>query len=157
MLKKKIAGATLALTATAAVAIPALSAAAPDTVELDATLSGDTEVPGPGSEKGKGKSTVFVTPSKKKLCFTLEVKKLDPLVAGHIHKGKEGVAGDVVVPLFEDEAGLDGNGSYEGCVKKLEKKLLKKIIAKPENFYVNIHTEDYPDGAIRGQLAGIEA
>ncbi len=32
------------------------------------------------------------------------------------------------------------------------KKLLKKIVATPEKFYVNIHTEDYPDGAIRGQL-----
>ncbi len=157
MIKRKIAGATLALTATAAVAIPALSTAAPDTAELEATLSGAEEVPGPGSKKGKGETHVFVTPSKAKLCFTLEVKKLDPVVAGHIHKGKEGVAGDVVVPLFEDEAGLDGNGSYEGCVKKLDKKLLKKIIAKPEKFYVNIHTEDYPDGAIRGQLAGIEA
>jgi CHRD domain len=34
----------------------------------------------------------------------------------------------------------------------LKKKLIKKIIAKPENYYVNIHTVEYPDGAIRGQL-----
>ena len=34
----------------------------------------------------------------------------------------------------------------------MKKKLIKKIIKAPERFYVNIHTVDFPDGAIRGQL-----
>ena len=34
----------------------------------------------------------------------------------------------------------------------MKKKVIKKIIAKPENYYVNIHTVEFPDGAIRGQL-----
>ena len=57
------------------------------------------------------------------------------------------------VPLFQDTQGLNGTGSYEGCVKNVKKKLLKKIAAKPEKYYANIHTKAYPDGAVRGQLA----
>ena len=57
------------------------------------------------------------------------------------------------MPLFEDSAGLDGDGSYEGCTKNVKAKLIEKIIKAPEKYYVNIHTEEYPEGAIRGQLA----
>jgi hypothetical protein len=135
-----------------ALAIPALSLAGANTVGLVAQMKGGNEVPGPGAPKGSGDLGVQVKPTKGKLCFTLEVKKLDPLIAGHIHKGAEGDAGPVKVTLFEDDQGLDGSGSYEGCVKEIKENLLDKIIAKPETFYANIHTKAYPDGAVRGQL-----
>ena len=135
-----------------ALAIPALSIAGRNTTELQAKMKGQNEVPGPGSKKGKGEIHVFVKPTKKKLCYAFEVSKLDPLIEGHIHKGTADVAGPVKVPLFQDTEGLNGTGSYEGCVKQVKKKLLKKIAAKPEKYYANIHTKAYPDGAIRGQL-----
>lgn len=136
-----------------ALAVPALSQAGRNTTEVEAKLKGKNEVPGPGATKGGGEIQVFLKPTQKKVCFTLELKKLDPVVAGHIHKGAEDVAGPVKVPLFEDAAGINGTGSYEGCVKKVKKKLIKKIAATPEKFYVNIHSMDFPDGAVRGQLA----
>jgi hypothetical protein len=141
----------LAALAVMVLVVPAISAAGRNTTELDAKLTGKTEVPGPGSKKGKGEITVAMKPTQKKVCFDLEVSKLDTITDGHIHKGAEGVAGDIKVPLFVDQE-LEGTGAYDGCVKEVKKKLIKKIIAKPENYYVNIHTEEYPDGAIRGQL-----
>jgi uncharacterized protein (DUF3820 family) len=33
-----------------------------------------------------------------------------------------------------------------------EGKLLRKIADKPGDYYVNVHTADFPAGAIRGQL-----
>lgn len=154
MIRSKLVLALLVLAAVA-LAVPALSVAGANTIDVGATLKGKNEIPGPGSRKGKGEASVALKPSKEKLCFTLEVSKLDPIVAGHIHKGDAETAGPVKVTLFEDEAGLDGSGAYEGCVKNVKKKLLKKIGAVPEKFYVNIHTEEYPDGAIRGQLEPI--
>ena len=149
-MKTKLKFATAAL-ALVALAVPALSLAGKNTTEVDAQLKGKNEVPGPGS-KGSGDIQVFLKPTQKKVCFALEIKKLDTVVAGHIHKGDSETAGPVKVTLFEDDAGLDGTGNYEGCVKNVKKSLIKKIAATPEKFYVNIHTVDYPDGAIRGQL-----
>ena len=140
------------LLAVTALALPALSVAGRSTTELEAKMKGKNEVPGPGSPKGKGEINVFVKPTQKKLCYDFEVSKLDPLIEGHIHKGAPDVAGPVKVPLFQDTQGLNGTGSYEGCVKDVKKKLLKKIAAKPEKYYANIHTKAYPEGAIRGQL-----
>ncbi len=145
---------TLALCALAAVAlaVPAISLAGKNTIELEAKLTGKAEVPGPGSPKGKGDIHVFLKPTQDKVCYDFEVKKLDEMTAGHIHKGDSETAGPVKVTLFEDETGLEGTGAYEGCVKNVKAKLLKKIAKAPEKFYVNLHTFDYPDGAIRGQL-----
>ena len=142
----------LALLAIVALAIPAASLAGRNTTELEAKLKGKNEVPGPGSPKGKGEIHVFVKPTQNKLCYDFTVSKLDPLIAGHIHKGGPDNAGPVKIGLFEDPQGLSGDGSYEGCVKQVKKKLLKKVAANPEKFYANIHTEAYPDGAVRGQL-----
>lgn len=141
----------LAALAVVVLAIPAISQAGRNTTEVDAKMTGKQEVPGPGSKKGKGEFQIFLKPTQGKVCFNLEVKKLDTITDAHIHKGAEGVAGEVKVPLFVGQ-NLDGTGSYDGCVKQVKKKLIKKIIANPEKFYANVHTIDFPDGAIRGQL-----
>ncbi len=155
-MRKPTLGPALAVLAIVALAIPATSLAGRNTTELEAKLKGKNEVPGPGSQKGKGEIHVFVKPTQHKLCYDFEVSKLDPLIEGHIHKGGPDDAGPVKVPLFQDTEGLSGDGSYEGCVKEVKKKLLKKIAAKPEKYYANIHTEAYPDGAVRGQLGLVE-
>jgi CHRD domain len=143
----------LAVIAIAALALPALSLAGRNTIEVNAKLKGKNEVPGPGSDKGKGDITVFLKPTKDKVCFELEVSKLDTIVAGHIHKGTEEEAGPIKVTLIDQE--VEGTGNYEGCTANVKSKLIKKIADAPEKFYANIHTLDYPEGAIRGQLQGL--
>lgn len=129
--------------------IPALSGAA--ATQLSAKLKGTEEVQG-GDKNGRGEIFVAVKkPNKRKLCFQLEFKKMDPPTAGHIHKGAEGVDGPVKVTLFEDPAGLPGP-TAEGCVKNVSKRITKKLRQTPEKFYVNLHNAEHPDGAIRGQL-----
>ena len=150
MQETKLIYALTALMAAAAL-IPALAIAGKNTIELTAELKGNEEVPGPGDPNGKGDAQIFLKAKKEKVCFNLEIAKLDPVMAGHIHKGAEGVAGKIKVTLFETE--IAGDGAYEGCVKNVKKKLIKKMADVPEKFYVNLHTAEYPDGAIRGQLA----
>jgi hypothetical protein len=85
------------------------------------------------------------------VCFELTVEGLDEedaVVAAHIHVGDAGVAGDVVVPLFTEPP----TGEMTGCVSGVDLELIAAMIADPAGYYVNIHTEDFPDGAVRGQL-----
>src|SRR3712207_9180335 len=55
-------------------------------------------------------------------------------------------SGPVVVPL---KAPTDG--SSEGCTA-ISKQLSKNLREHPWRYYVNVHNEPYPEGAIRGQL-----
>jgi hypothetical protein len=123
------------------------------TTKLEATLQGNEEVPGPGDRNGKGEAQVALKPQKRKVCWALEWSRLDGASAAHIHKGPEGEAGPVKVLLFEADPPLDGEAAVDGCAKDVKRKLIRKIAKRPERFYVNVHNADYPDGAIRGQLA----
>jgi hypothetical protein len=151
--KSKLTLGLLAL-ALVALAIPALSMAGRNTVEVNAKLKGQNEVPGPGDANGKGEIAVFLKAKKEKVCFNLEISKLDGASAGHIHKGDAETAGPIKVTLFD--APVEGTGTYEGCVKNVKRKLVRRIGKHPERYYVNVHNADYPDGAIRGQLETVE-
>jgi hypothetical protein len=140
-----------ALAALAALALPTFVPAAGEGVrKLEAALDGGEEVPDKGDPNASGLALVTVKVEKRKVCFNISFEKLDtPPTAGHIHKGKFGVAGDIVVPLFEDAAGV--TSPVKGC-EKAGKKLLRKIKNNPEGYYVNLHNSEYPAGAVRGQL-----
>ena len=141
----------VALAALAAlVALPALSSGA---TNLGANLKGSHEVPGPGDPDAKGAVQITVKAKKRKVCFTLEYRKLDEgAIAAHIHKGDKDEAGPVKVELFAADPALPEEGSFEGCEKQVKRKLIRKLKRHPENYYVNVHSPPYPDGAIRGQL-----
>jgi hypothetical protein len=115
---------------------------------LTATLSGAAEVPGPGDPNGTGTATIRLNQGRGKVCFVLTASNITlPASGAHIHIGKAGDAGAVVVALVPPDAtGLSG-----GCVDA-PRATIKAIRKKPANYYVNIHTSDFPDGAIRGQL-----
>jgi len=148
MLRKvTLAGGVLALVA--ALAIPAAEAAAP--VQLSAKLKGASEVPGPGDPNGRGEVFMAVKKQKRKVCFDLSYKRIDEPKAAHIHKGGRDDAGPVKVLLFEDPSGLPVPGSVDGCVKA-KRKIVRQLSRNPQKFYVNVHNDEYSDGAIRGQL-----
>jgi hypothetical protein len=136
-------GAIAMLAATTAFAAPA------DKVELQAKMSGKQEVPGPGDKDGKGTAQLQVNTAKQKVCFLFEYDiPSGTATAGHIHKGAKGEDGKIVVELFTDQQ----ESPVEDCVKVEKKRLLKRIVKSPADFYVNLHNEQFPDGAIRGQL-----
>ena len=121
---------------------------------LTAELAGVTEGETPGNPDGSGSASIVVDPTAGTLCWELTAEGIGPVMQSHIHVGAEGESGDVVVPLDVD--GFDGTS--EGCIEPMEDAaVLQEIVDAPAEYYVNLHTEDFPAGAIRGQLAGTES
>ena len=74
-----------------------------------------------------------------------------PLLAAHIHVALAGPhAGPVVVPLFSQP--VNTAAVPRTCLTGLDKNLLKDILRSPQDYYVNVHTAPFPNGAVRGQL-----
>lgn len=111
-------------------------------------LSGAEEVPGPGDEDGTSTVNIEVRPETNEVCYDITVQNLTlPAGATHIHTGAVGVAGDPIVSLLPP----DESGASSGC-SGVDPALAADLLANPANYYVNVHTSDFPDGAIRGQL-----
>ena len=129
------------LAVTALLASAALAGAA---TTLHATLSGKKEVPKAGNGTGTAKLTLDA--KKGRVCYTIKLKHVGTVMAGHIHKGGKKVAGPIIVPLF-----ANATKQPKGCTKA-SKSVIRAIIKKPSAYYVNVHTAKFPAGAARGQL-----
>ena len=115
--------------------------------KFSAKLSGDNEVGG-GDPDGSG--TAAVKTRGTEVCYDIKWTGIDATMS-HIHKAAAGANGDVVVPFFANESPLDAS-SKSGCVEA-KASVVKAIAANPSNYYVNVHSPEFPKGAIRGQLA----
>jgi len=115
------------------------------------SLSGAQEAPAPGDPNGSGSALVLVNAQTNMVCYDFS-RTSDitlPATAAHIHQAPPGQAGPVVVP-FGNPPNSQGVGN--GCVMNVPANIVSGILANPSNFYVNVHTSDFPNGAIRGQL-----
>ncbi|HET7711853.1 MAG TPA: CHRD domain-containing protein [Thermoanaerobaculia bacterium] len=118
---------------------------------LNAVLTGGQEAPNPVTTPGSGFATVVVDPTRTSVTVTVTFSKLTSNVTlAHIHRGGFGVAGPPVVDLLVPPSNLSGNrisGTYV-----ISPSLGDELVATPQNFYVNVHTTQFPGGEIRGQL-----
>ena len=138
----------LALGAIALAGTP--SAGAQDSPELVARLSGANEVPGPGAPEGTGRAWLYEDNGQ--ACYTITWRDIGAPMAAHIHRGGVGVAGPVVATLFNTE---QSGRRAEYCTSDYDADVAAAVIANPEKYYVNLHNDDYPNGAIRGQLRAL--
>jgi hypothetical protein len=111
------------------------------------SLLGTEEAPGPGETAGHGGVEIDTLADGTTVCGFLQYAGAGTPTAAHIHKAAPGVAGPIVVTLSP----FDGPFS-DGCVGGLAPTLVADIAAHPTDYYVNVHTNDFPNGAVRGQL-----
>jgi hypothetical protein len=137
---------TIFVVALAALALPTFVLAASESMSpvVSAKLKGSSEVP-KGDPNGKGLVILHLSATKGRACWSFKgVTGIAKPTQAHIHIGRKGVSGNVVVPL---------GAAYKamGCAKAATA-LIEKIETNPNRYYVNIHNAKYPGGAIRGQL-----
>ena len=108
---------------------------------LHATLLGKSETP-KGDPDGRGTAEVKIT--GRRVCWEIKVSGVQTIVAAHIHKGRPGAAGPVVVPfgkVFKAKGCTTTTAAIAAAIQKT-----------PSAYYVNVHNAKYPGGALRGQL-----
>jgi CHRD domain len=114
-------------------------------------LSGEAEIP-TGDPNASGTASIKTRGSE--VCYDLRWSGVEA-TASHIHRGAAGKTGDIVVNFFAEDSALAGN-SKSGCVQA-DAEVVAAIASKPSNYYVNVHSADFPKGEIRGQLAKLGA
>jgi hypothetical protein len=120
-----------------------------------ATLTGGAEVPGPGDSNGSGSASITLDSAAGKVCFELDWSRIRGPWGAHIHRGGSDDAGPIVVSLFQSRDLTPLPRSIKGvtgCVRGVDAELINRIATNPSRYYVNVHTKDFPGGAIRGQL-----
>jgi hypothetical protein len=131
------------LAASLAATLAAGAATNAGTTKLVASLRGSNEG-APASNRGR--TEIRLTPSSGRVCWATTITKIDGKPnASHIHKGRRGISGNVLVPLG---AGF----KRQGCTTAA-KATVRAILMNPGRYYVNVHNAKHPAGAMRGQLA----
>jgi hypothetical protein len=115
--------------------------------DLTATLTASAVVPKEGDRDGAGVAAVTLDPGRSQLCLELSLTGVSPATAVHVHAGGAGKTGAVVATFVPLPA---ANGP--SCVA-VDRDVLNQLRAHPSDFYVDVHNAEFPDGALRGQLA----
>ncbi len=118
-----------------------------------ADLTGDKEVPAVDTN-ASGDIALELDVDETELEYQLNVEDIVDVVAAHIHMGAEGENGDIVVTLEHDDEMSEGTITEDDLEGSLDGGELSDLIEliEDDNAYVNVHTEENPDGEIRGQL-----
>lgn len=102
-----------------------------------------------GDPDGTGTALITINVGLAEVCWHTAVSNIAlPATASHIHHAAEGIRGAIVIALTAP----DETGEAVGCRSDVDPALLRDILQHPEEYYVNVHTTEFPSGAIRSQL-----
>lgn len=105
-------------------------------------LLGANEVPsGAGDPDGFGTAILMIDDVALTIDWNISVSNIDTVILDHIHSGAAGVNGPVIVDFGGQ---LSGSGLADPD--------LALVLANPAAHYVNVHTNTFQTGAIRGQV-----
>jgi hypothetical protein len=149
--KSIIAGALAIAVAPAGVAV-----AQGGETEVTARLNSRAEVPRTTSP-ATGRAELYIAGNQRSIRYELRASNLTgPPMAAHVHLGRRGVAGPVMIAIATSQFRLPREGRLTarqftpvGNVRTF-RQAIRAIRAG--RTYVNIHTARFPAGEIRGQL-----
>lgn len=121
---------------------------------LAASLRGANEVPvegGPAVNDKDGAALEFIKVKGDKVSVAVTWRGTGKPTLLHIHQGAKGTNGGVKVDFTKLLDKAKGH-SVTGTVKVKDAALLQQLKSEPNSFYANLHTAEFPGGAVRGQL-----
>ena len=119
-----------------------------DTLFATLTGAGERQAGHPFDRNGKGSFSAVV--DGRRLCMSASVTDLGRIVAAHIHPGRRGQNGP---PMFDSGVTpRSGSAATFGKCVRITRAQARALKRRPRSFYFNVHTTQFPAGAIRGQL-----
>ncbi|MGP4044820.1 CHRD domain-containing protein [Streptomyces sp. 2A115] len=121
---------------------------------LAASLKGANEVPvagGPAVGDQDGAALEFVKVEGDTVSVAVKWRGTGKPTLLHIHQGAKGSNGGVKVDFTKLLENAKGR-TVTGTVKVQDAALLGQLKADPGSFYANLHSAEFPGGAVRGQL-----
>ncbi|TDE33691.1 CHRD domain-containing protein [Nonomuraea mesophila] len=136
-----------------AASLAPVPAGATTPVYLAAVLKGANEVPVKGKKAGDrdGSAIAVFRVHGHRVDYAMRWHRIAAPGGFHIHRGREGENGEVKIPFF-GQALPASLHAVKGAVTVKDRAPLGRIPNNPGNWYANLHTAQFPGGAIRGQL-----
>lgn len=109
------------------------------------TISGDQQVPRTESDQ-TATGQVELDEDLMQIRATVDLSGVENVDAAHIHDGDLGLNGPVAFSFSDD----DSDGTYEIAETDITAALIADL--QDGDWYINVHTTEFPDGEIRGQI-----
>lgn len=127
-----------------------------------ANLSGIEEVP-PNDSNATGIAVFLFNNDSSQVSYLVNTTGFEKISQSHIHNGSTGINGEAVAHLSDEKSTSGKNNStilFEDEIENddlrgpLDGNQTEDLVAHMSNgsAYVNIHTDEYKNGAIRGQI-----
>lgn len=107
------------------------------------TLTGLNELPNFGDPDGSGLFKFTFNSSQNQVCYELTTTNIADITGLQIRVGDRNTVGPTLISLQANVA--------KDCVS-VEAGKLAELMKNPSNYYVSVQTQEFPNGAIRGQL-----
>jgi hypothetical protein len=112
-----------------------------------ASLNGAEIVSSRGDVDGSAQAEVSIANTLDQICYDINnAQNLAQITSVSINRGRRGQTGPAVLRLSQAN-----EGGWKNCVHRSEW-LEDALERRPGNYYVQISTTEFPQGAIRGQL-----
>ena len=132
---------------------------------FSAALSGSAN-----KSNSTGTAKFLVNENNSQISYSINVTGIKKINQAHVHNGTTGQDGDIVVSLLSNSKSAKGNATppkigFNGNITKgdlrgpMQGKDIPDLITLMGNgsAYVNIHTDKYPKGAIRGEISSSDS
>ncbi|MDP9006293.1 MAG: CHRD domain-containing protein, partial [Actinomycetota bacterium] len=111
-----------------------------------ATLGANGDPSGRGDPDGSGRAQVSLHSGKNLLCVALTTSGVAPVTSVHLHSVSPTSPDPVVATPAPDSSGSPT------CVP-VDAEVLRAIRKNPTHHYLDVHNDEFPNGALRGYLS----